>query len=287
MITHSGQLESFLTQGEALLDHAQSVFERAEVRIRSTIRIDMVLGSHLTRCILSTRNVFGLARNGDYFDASTVCRSVVEHATSVIYLSQQEDLLRVCDNFAMDGLSHTMGLYSALRKHYSELSVSSEDEERAKAIKELLSAIQYETRFMSQVADIQAKHPASAFSYLADVIYPDLSVFVHPRAHGLDELAPEPRSCYRVIRPKAHTHNGISAFIALALTIGVAGIVSDCWGLPFAKDLHERLGEVCGRHPDMGSGLSLNDFALPELGFHTVAASPKSKKATRRQRSRS
>lgn len=250
----------FVTDAQAVLDELQSRVELARVVVRSVIRVDMVVGSHLTRVFATSRNVLRLAEAGEHFDAATLARSVLEHAINLTYLSVQSDVFKSCNDFAVAGLKHVAERHAALAEHYPE--GFRRDFAMEEAIRAYADDVDYSAKFTSQVAALQGLG-SNAPKFLLDFPYGDFSVFAHPRSKGLDTLCPPHAEAYKANFEPHFDICGAAAFVSVvsvALCVAVAG---GFWGLDLTDETYKTIEALQERHPLVGVNIHAGDDALP------------------------
>ena len=242
-------LNNFLTDARALLNHLQTVVEGLNVRVRTTTEVDMVLGAHFTRILLSTRTTLDLCEAGNLFDAATIARAVLEHFISFAYLVDDPDVPRACSQFAQNGLSHLAQQHEAMVEHYPDLAQP--NPHQAQIAKDIAEKARFKLGMGAQLKELEKRYPDGVFAFLKDLPYSDYSTFCHPRAYGLDLLRPEPATEYRTDWPKYLVDCGGVATMVTIAAVGAAQLLLWNWTFDQNDTLTERVEALYKAHPEI------------------------------------
>ena len=181
-------LALFITAAEAHLDYMRDLIEMSGVFIRSSDHRDIIFGAHLSRMTLTCRSVFHLCRIGNAHDATALCRVLLEHNISLIYLVTHENAVKATRDFVLDSLTHVGNSHLNAAKHYPDTFQF--DPDKAKQAIEIGENARYQNGFIAQLEYLRKGFPQSYFDWYKELIYGDLSICTHPHASGMDPFAP-------------------------------------------------------------------------------------------------
>jgi len=240
-------LNSFLTDARALLDHVQATIEGLNIRVRTTTEVDMVLGAHFTRILLSTRTTLDLCEAGNLFDGATVARAVLEHFISFAYLVDDPDVPKACALFVQNGYSQLAQQHEAMVKHFPDLV--DPNPRQAQIAKDIAEKAFFKLGMNPQLAALEKRYPNGIFAFLKDLPYSDYSTFSHPRAYALDLLRPEPAAEYRTDWPKYLTDCGGVATMVTIAAVAAAQLLLWNWTFDKEDTMTERVEALYHAHP--------------------------------------
>jgi hypothetical protein len=279
--TKNDDLALFITAAEAHLDDMRDLIETSRVIIRSSDHRDIIFGAHLSRMTLTCQSVFRLCRMGSAHDATVLCRVLLEHNISLIYLVTQKDAVKATRDFVMDSLTHVGNSHLNAAKHYPESFQF--DPDKARQAIEIGENARYQNGVMAQLEYLRSNFPQTYFDWYKDLIYGDLSICTHPHASGMDPFAPAFAEAFQLRRPSLPEQNTSAAALSWAFTQSAYAWTAFAWGLTWGKDLVDSGVALLIQHPNVRSAVGVGMY-LPDLP--SAAPMPPGKKSKPGQRTR-
>ncbi len=256
----SNELDLFIRDSNRLISRLQREIESTQVYVRSNTDEDKVLGAHLRRIYMTAKATLGLClvRNGP--DASTLARSVLEHAVSVSYLCRT-DSQRRCAAFVIDSLTSAGKAHLNASKHFPLLRADSVQAQKAIETGEQSG---HQSRFDSQLTDLIAEGEQDFFEFVREILYPVLSDFAHPRANGMAHLAPPSQMPFDFRYQPLVEECESAALTVLWCTLLATSEIEISWGLDFKVDFIKEFETIASRHKIM-KPTWFDKFLLPRF----------------------
>jgi hypothetical protein len=256
------EVSRFLDDAEEQLRLMVSRVEESKVWVRSSDHRDVVLGAHLSRIAASCASVFLLCRLGCGHDASVLCRVLMEHDISMMFLFAQEDPVRSTHDFVFDSLTHMGITHLMAAKHYPHLVTL--DESKAQEAIKTGEAVDYRSKFSSQLLFLRRNFDADYLEWYTDLVYGHLSIHTHPQANGMDAFAPDLSQPYKVITPTTPELCATAAVLAFAFSLSAFGWTAQIWGLPWRSTIYNEASRLIEAHPNIGPQLPVGTV-LPDF----------------------
>ena len=271
--TKDDDLALFITAAESHLDYMRDLIETSGVIIRSSDHRDIIFGAHLSRMTLTCRSVFQLCRMGSAHDATALCRVLLEHNISLIYLVSHKDTVKATSDFVLDSLTHVGNSHLNAAKHYPESFRFYPD--KARQAIEIGENARYQNGFMAQLEYLRNNFPQTYFDWYKELIYGDLSICTHPHASGMDPFAPAFAEPFQLRRPSLPEQNTSAAALSWVFTQSAYAWTAFAWGLTWGKDLVDSGVALLVEHPNVRSAVGVGIY-LPDLP--SAAPKPPGKK---------
>ena len=255
------ELITFLDSAERHLTYMRSLLEGSGVWIRSSDNRDIVAGAHLSRVVQTCESVFLLCRLGRAHDAAALCRVILEHSVSMMFLFSGEDPAKACNDFALDSLTHIGNSHTKAAKHHPEHVTY--DPEKAQHAISMGEAANYQNKFSKQLGFLLDTFGEEYLEWYSDLVYSELSVRTHPHASGLEDFAPT-SNLFKFRQPLSIEQCGSAAVLAWAFTLSSFGWISFVWGLTWTKELYASGDALVLAHPNVGPAFYVGGI-LPDL----------------------
>lgn len=211
---------------------------------------------------ITCRSVFHLCRIGNSHDAMALCRVLLEHNISLIYLVTHKDTVKASCDFVLDSLTHVGNSHLHAAKHYPDAFRF--DPEKARQAIKIGENARYQNSFFAQVETLIENFPQSYFDWYKELIYGSLSICTHPHASGMDPFAPAFAERFRLRRPSLPEQNVSTAALSWAFTQSAYAWTAFAWGLPWSKDFEESGVALLTNYPNVRSAVGVGMY-LPDL----------------------
>ncbi|NYF79487.1 DUF5677 domain-containing protein [Granulicella arctica] len=184
---------SLLADARKVLSETKNTIEQADIWLRKSSGLDLILGAHLRRAVRTIESTLMLAETGAGHDATVLARVILEHAISAVSVSMSDDPERESYIFITAQHRHVRDSHIALKKYYPDLS--DPDDETSLLVGKLIAKVDesdFSERLHKLVLRLDRSYSPSEkmFSWLYDVPYRAMSNYAHPRALGLRTMAP-------------------------------------------------------------------------------------------------
>lgn len=271
--TKDDDLAVFITAAEVHLDYMRDLIETSGVFIRSSDHRDIVFGAHLSRMTLTCQSVFRLCRIGNAHDATALCRVLLEHHISLIYLVTHKDPVKATHDFVLDSLTHIGNSHLSAAKYYPDAFQF--DPDKAKQAIEIGENARHQNRFMAQLEFLRNDFPQRYLDWYKELLYGDLSICAHPHASGMDPFAPAFAEPFQLRKPSLPEMNTSAAALSWAFTQSAYAWTAFAWGLTWGKDVIDSGVALLIEHPNVRSAVGVGMY-LPDLPY--AASRPQGKK---------
>ena len=273
------EVRHFLDDAEKYLQFMVLRVEESKVWVRSSDHRDVVLGAHLSRIAETCASVFLLCRLGRGHDASVLCRVLMEHDISMMFLFAQKDSVRSTHDFVFDSLTHIGMSHLMAAKHYPNLVTL--DESKANEAIKAGEAVDYKNKFSAQLEFLRSSFETDYLEWYNDLVYRHLSIHTHPQANGMDAFAPDLRRPYSLVKPITPELCGTAAVLAFAFSLSAFGWTTQIWALPWQSEVYDGASKLIQAHPNIGPQLPVGTV-LPE--FPKTIPKPHKKKAAHKKK---